>query len=255
MGDRREQKARRGKRVKRIFLLVAIVGLVLSMATSASAHTGRGARLRLFDDGTGAEIGWVNGEDSPLDDNTSALSIRTDANEYAYAFNPTWLGKPFDGNTIAGTTIRNLSFDFENAAGGGYEGAGAPRLSIAIDENGDGTFDCCGTGSTEQFAFLAGFHCDQPLVENPKWSRADFTGRVTLGCALQYKGPDYASTGTQSAWQTFIDAFPNARVDYGFLIVDEQTSPGRALVDRIAMLNHMQTARRIVVHCPSEGSC
>ncbi|HVF07963.1 MAG TPA: hypothetical protein VNC60_05225, partial [Actinomycetota bacterium] len=191
---------------KSIAALAAALALSL-VGGSALAHE---TRLRLFTDGTGAEIGWTRGPDSPNDGNSSALNIRTDpptGSEYAYAYRPNFgLGAP-GGSSVSGTNVRNLSFDFLNLAGGGYVGAGAPRLSVEIDEVGDDLAAEDADPNLQEFAFLSAFYCQGP-TSDPNWSRADFTGATeTKGdCTLQYKGVDYSNTATKDAWDVFVAA-------------------------------------------------
>lgn len=230
--------------MRKLFVAFGALALSVIVAAPAGAHTDTTARLKLYTEHTGAEIGWNQGPDSPLDANSGALNIRTDAGEYAYANNPTWLGRRKHGSRAV-QNIRNLSFDFLNQAGGGYVGAGAPRLSIVFLDGSVG--------------YLSAEYCQLPIAGSTTWSRADFTGASTDegNCAFYYDGEPtpYANTATASAWDVFVAAHPDLRVDYGFLIVDETTAPGRARVDRIAMQNHMQTSGSKVVHCPSESAC
>ena len=230
--------------------LIAAVAAALALSLIGGTALAHETRLGLFTEGSGAEIGWNQGPDSPNDTNTSALNIRTDPGEYAYAYRPNFgLGAP-GGTSVNGTNVRNLSFDFLNTAGGGYVGAGAPRFSVRIIEQGAEDAD------TDDFAFLSAFYC-QGATTDTNWSRADFTGAVNADgeCALQFEGVTYTNTATEDAWDVFVAANPGVRVDYAFLIVEEPTAPGRARVDRIAMHAHMQTAGGRTVHCPSEGSC
>lgn len=230
--------------MRKFLVGLGALALTVALAGPAGAHTDKSARLKLITERSGAEIGWSRGPDSPLDANRGALNIRTDAGEYAYAYNPTWLGEPKHGSRAI-QKIRNLSFDVLNEAGGGYVGAGAPRLSIIFLD-----------GSV---AYLSAEYCQLPISGSTNWSRADFTGATTADgpCAFYYDGEPapYANTATESAWEVFVAAHPELRVDYGFLIVDETTAPGRARVDRIAMQNHMQISGGKVVHCPNESSC
>ncbi len=149
-----------------------------------------------------------------------------------------------------------MSFDFLNALGGGYVGAGAPRFSVEIDEVGDDAAAEKADPNLQEFAFLSAFYC-QGTTSDPNWSRADFTGATDSrgDCTLQYKGVSYSNTATKDAWDVFVAAHPEVRVDYAFLIVDETTAPASVRVDRIAMHAHMQVAGGRTVHCPSEGSC
>jgi hypothetical protein len=236
--------------LKRLFITVAAaIAMSLIFGTTAIAHD---VRLGLFTDGSGAEIGWVRGPDSPLDTSSRevALNIRTDPGEYAYAYKPGFgLGAP-GGTSVAGTNVRNVSFDFLNTLGGGYVGAGAPGFSVAIIEASGEDAD------SDDFAFLSAFYCQLPTGD-ASWSRADFTGATDSHgeCALQFEGVTYSNSATQSAWQVFVAANPGVRVDYAFVIVDETTQPTRVRLDRIAMQNHMQLSGGRTVHCPNEGSC
>ena len=238
--------------------VIGAIATALAMAVvlggSALAHQ---TRLGLFTEGSGAEIGWTQGSDSPNDGNSAALRIKTDAGEFAYAYKPSFgLGAP-DGGNKEGTSVRNLSFDFQNDDPGiGYVGAGAPRLSVEIDEVGDDLAAEEADPNLQEFAFLAGFHC-RGTTSDPDWSRADFTGATEAkgDCTLQYKGTDYSNTATEDAWDVFVAAHPEVQADYAFLIVDEQTAPGRVRVDRIAIQAHMQIGGGNAVHCPTEGSC
>lgn len=239
--------------MKKIFAVIAAALTLSLVGSSALAHE---TRLGLYTDGSGAEIGWNQGPDSPNDANTSAVNIRTDAGEYAYAYRPNFgLGAP-GGSNVNGTNVRNLSFDFLNVAGGGYVGNGAPRFSVEIDEVGDDLAAEAADPNLQEFAFLSAFYCQGP-TSSANWSRADFTGATDAkgDCTLQYKGIDYSNSATEDAWDVFVATHPGVQVDYAFLIVDETTAPGRARVDRIAMHAHMQTAGGRTVHCPSEGSC
>ncbi|MEX1264598.1 MAG: hypothetical protein WEE66_11835 [Actinomycetota bacterium] len=236
---------------------IAAVATAFAMVLVGGTALAHETKLGLFTDGSGAEIGWSQGPDSPNDNNTSALNIRTDAGEYAYAYKPSFGLGPPDGANKAGTNVRNLSFDFLNSVPGtGYVGAGAPRFSVEIDEVGDDAAAEAADPNLQEFAFLSAFHCQGP-TSDPNWSRADFTGATDAGgnCTLQYKGVDYSNTASEDAWDVFVAANPGVRVDYAFLIVDETTAPGRARVDRIAMQSHMQVAGGRTVHCSSEGSC
>jgi len=146
-----------------------------------------------------------------------------------------------------------LSFDFMNNT---YDpvghpvhvAGGSPRISVDIDEDGNGTYD----GNS---AFLAAAHCEEP-TSDPLWSRADFTGRITSGCTLQYKLVDYASDGAKSAWTVFAEAFPAAKVKDAYMVFDED---GTSFVDRLAVHNRMWTtsgtSTSAIKTCSSEPVC
>ena len=221
-------------------LLAALGGAVPASSDQASP------KLRLVAVGN-AEIGWAKGPDSPLDKGRSALNMNLNGatfSGYTNAYSPKWLTKDDHGATsIPIGKIRNLSFDFLNASGGGYVGGGAPRISIVFT---DGTA-----------AFLQAPYCDNVISGGDgTWSRADFTGRKAVGCSVYAGGQFYASDGVNSAWTNFVAAHPTLRVDYGVVVQDESdTSPLRARIDRIAMRYYMQEGIGRVVNCPTESSC
>ncbi len=225
------------------FALLAALG---GAAIPASSHQAT-PKLKLVASGN-AEIGWAIGPDSPLDKGRSALNMAingpTDGINYTNAYNNKWLTKDDGGLTkVPIGSIRNLSFDFLNTAGGGYVAGGAPRISIVFTN-----------GPT---AFLQAGDCDNVISgSGGTWSRADFTGQTAIGCRIYSAGQYYASDGTHSAWYTFVAAHPGLYADYGVVVQDESDSgPMRARIDRIAMRNYMQESATRVVKCPLESSC
>ena len=234
--------------MKKVITAVVAFGLLVAVAGSAPADTDSHARLSLVATGK-AEIGCVKGPDSPLDADHWALNMALNGptgSGYTNAYNNAWLTKDDAGATyIPISKIRNLSFDFMNASGGGYVGAGAPRVSVVFT---DGTV-----------VYLSALYCDTVIPGgNGTWSRADFTGQKAVGCAFydSIGSPVWESDGTHTAWQNFVAAHPTLKVDYGVVVQDESdTSPMRARIDRIAMYNHMQTSLYNVRYCPTEASC
>jgi hypothetical protein len=89
-----------------------------------------------------------------------------------------------------------INFDYA----GGPQGAGSPRWSIPIDEDGDRVFEFDPDG-TETFAFIDNLGCNDG---------DSFVGRVRgqddPTCEVTYKSTTYPN------WSTFAGAFPNARV-------------------------------------------
>lgn len=235
----------------KILTVLALGATMLGMAMPADASTKCNKKLILFSSDT-AIIAWQTLRvDSPLDANNARLGVHVlnqDGDDYAYAYSKC---SGIEDKKVG--DIRNLSFDFLNTTGNPdvHVGAGAPRYSVDLDVDGDGVYDYS--------AFLAGSYCNQPLAENPGWSRADFTGRILAGCELQVNGVSYISDGAKSAWQLFAEAYPNARV-YGigpaYLLMDEA---GTAYVDRLAFHNIMYvsggTGAAAIKSCPSEASC
>jgi hypothetical protein len=248
-------------------IAASAVALVLVGSTSiAFGRTGPSDRLRLFFGDKGMAV-WQSGtddqgilvDDSPLDSNHARLGLYVPADDmldvtgtdYDYA-------GAFAKNTgLAGRSlprVRNLSFDFLKASAGATVGGGNPRFSIPIDLDGDGDWD--------GFAFAAAGDCEASI--GATWSRADFTGRVTVGCTLfGHDGVAYSSDGTESAWKNYADAFPTARIAkedsaVAFVIHDDG-SDGASWVDRIAFQNRMfvmpGTGPSSIRRCFTESSC
>jgi len=235
--------------MKKLLCALALGGLAIVMAGPASATTTCNKKLVLFSSDTGV-IAWQSPRfDSPRDANNSRLAVhvlRQDGDDYDLAYSKCSGAE----NKLVGQ-IRNLSFEFLNTSGEPsiHIGNGAPRYSVDLDIDGDGDYDYS--------AFLSGFYCNEPMVEDTRWSRADFTGRTAPGCEIQVNSVTYASDGTRSAWKVFADANPSAKV-FGigpaYLVMDEE---GTAFVDRLAFHNIMYVASGTgsIKSCPSESSC
>jgi hypothetical protein len=192
--------------------------------------------------------------DSPRDPNSSRLAAHVLHNppvvgdDYAIAYSKC---SGVEGKLVG--AVRNLSFEFLNETGEPFVhiGNGAPRYSVDIDGGGDGSYDYS--------AFLSGFHCNEPMAEDTRWSRADFTGRTLAGCSVFVNNVQYTSDGAKSAWQLYAEANPSDKV-FGigpaYLVMDED---GTAFVDRLAFHNIMYTASgtgtAAIKACPSESSC
>ena len=233
--------------MKKFITALAALALLGALGGAVPASSDQiSPKLKLVAVGN-AEIGWAIGPDSPLDKGRWALNMNLNGatySGYANAYSPGWLTEDDEDETsIPIGDIRNLSFDFLNASGGGYVGGGAPRISIVFT---DGTA-----------AFLQASFCDTVIPSGDgTWSRADFTGQTAVGCSVYSGGTFYSSDGTNSAWATFVAAHPLLKVDYGVVVQDESdTSPMRARIDRIAMQNFMQVSIGRVVRCPLESSC
>jgi hypothetical protein len=145
--------------------------------------------------------------------------------------------------------VKNLSFDFMNETGQPVTIAvGSPLYSVEIDKDGDGI--------TDDVASLTAFYCPDVEPEDTTWSRADFTGRTSVGCEIWLNSdgtnPAADSTGTKSAWAVLAAAHPTWKVVQAYLVVSEV---GSVFLDRLAFQNEMFTAASTVVNCPSEASC
>jgi len=236
--------------MKTLFVLL-VCGASTLVASTAFATCPKPA-LQFFGDDTGV-ITWQSPRiDSPLDSNDHRLAVHVlnqDGDDYAGAYS-TCTG--IEGKLVG--DVKNLSFDFENESANPFVhiGAGAPRYSVDLDTDGDGFYNLS--------AFLSAFYCGVPLAENPGWSRADFTGRVSAGCSIFVDGVQYTSDGTRSAWKVYADANPTHAVmttpGSAYLVMDE---PGTAFVDRLAFQNKMYirsgTGTAAIKSCASEASC
>ncbi len=236
--------------VKPAFALACTALWLLAASPAHANNKCKSPALQFFGDDTGG-ITWQKPRiDSPLDPNKARLIVTVlnqDGDDYAGAFaNCTGIEKKLLGQVI------NLSFDFLNTTGNSevHVGAGAPRISVDVDTDGDGNADA--------YAYLSAYYCQDVLSEDPRWSRADFTGRVSTGCQMytSLQGTPFESDGVTSAWAHFAAAYPNAKVVQAYLIMDE---PGTAFVDRLAFHNRMYqqagTGSAAIKTCNSESSC
>jgi hypothetical protein len=231
----------------------ALAGAALVAVGTAGATPPKcDKKIQLFSSDT-AIIAWQSPRlDSPRDPNSARIGIHVlnqDGDDYALAYS-----KCSGAEHKKVGDVRNLSFEFLNQTGNPdvHVGNGAPRYSVDIDADGDGSYDYS--------AFLSGYFCNEPMAENPKWSRADFTGRISAGCELQANGVSYISDGAKSAWKLFAEANPNAKL-YGdlapaYLVMDEA---GTAYVDRLAFHNIMYqasgTGSSAAKTCSNESAC
>jgi len=226
--------------------ILAAAALALAGPASATCSKAYYKKLKFFSDDTG-DILWQKPRiDSPLDADNSRLMIHVlaqDGDDYAGAYSDC---TGIEG--VAVENVRNLSFDFLNTSSQPvHVGAGAPRYSVGIDSDGD--------GNTDFYAYLAAFYCEEVLSSDPRWSRADFTGRVTAGCSI-WTNVQITSDGVHSAWQNLAAAYPGAKVTGAFLIMDDA---GTAFVDRLAFHNKMYvqsgSGSAAIKNCPAESSC
>jgi hypothetical protein len=225
--------------LKILSLMFALIAGGVAMSAQATTTP----KLVYQSDDTGMILWQAPRVDSPLDANHSRLAVHVllqTGDDYALA-QPQSSG--INGKIVG--QVRNLSFDFENeTANPVHTGAGAPRYTVEIDEDGDTV--------TDSYAFLSAFYCQVPLNEDTAWSRADFTGRKSTGCSFYDSyGTIYSSTGTQSVWTVFATAHPSFVVRDAYLVMDEA---GTAFVDRLAFQNRMYTSGGSVL-CSSEAAC
>ncbi len=229
------------------FVSFASVALAMAMTVPAGATNCSNLaykKLQFQSDDTGGILWQTPRVDSPRDANKSRIMVTVlfqTGDDYALAFGRC---TGIEGKLLG--QVKNLSFDFMNETGNPvHTGAGAPRYSVDLDTDGDNVADT--------YAYLSAFYCQDVMPEDTTWSRADFTGRVSVGCGFYTsEGGPYASDGTNSAWATFATAHPTWKVLQAYLVMDEE---GTAFVDRLAFQNQMFTAPSTVVNCPAEGSC
>jgi hypothetical protein len=238
--------------VKSVFALVcAALWLLASGPAHATGQcTAKTKKPLAFFSYDTAGILWQNKrQDSPLDPNTQRIMVHILKQDGIPPYDYAGATAPCSG--IEGRelpNVRNLSFDFLNTSSQPvHVGAGSPRITVEIDTDADHDADV--------YAYLSAFYCDLPLAEDPAWSRADFTGRVTAGCTLYTSvGGPYTSDGAKSAWTVFAEANPTWKVVQAYLVVDED---GTTFVDRLAIHNRMFQAPGSggVKICGNEASC
>jgi hypothetical protein len=192
---------------------------------------------------------WVkfprNGQDSPLDSNSSGLLVHTPnpaLETYDYAEISSYAS--LNINRPA-SSMKNLSFE---ALGSSLRG-GSPRIDVflATPMADGGTYVAIDAGN-----------CQQSISST--WVRADATGRKTAGCTIYSSGGTaYASDGTNTAWQSFLAANPGAVVSYTFMVIDIPTGSdnlGDYRIDRIALgTGKIYKASNSPVTCSNELSC
>jgi len=213
--------------------IVAVAGAIVTLAGTAQARTAQPAeRLRLqeYDTGSGA---WQRGvSDSPRDAGSQRVKLAVaeqTGDDYVVVVAPrSGVRGPID-------EVGHLGFDVLTRT---YVGAGAPRISVDIDTDGNGEADL--------YAYLSAFHCQRNYVGSD-WARANFTERKALGCAIytnEPTGSPYESTGTMSAWDVFAAAHSGADVLSAYMVQDEV---GQAFVDRIVIGHRMFPSANQVV--------
>lgn len=237
--------------MKTLIALALASAVLVAFPASATNKCSKKQPLEFFSYDTAGILWQNNRQDSPLDSGTQRIMVSVLFQDGV---------EPYDyAGAIAACTgiekktlgaVKNLSFDFLNTSSQPvHVSGGSPRISVEIDSDGD--------GGTDEIAYLAGVYCDNPLPEDPDWSRADFTGRVAAGCSF-YATSDalpFASDGAKSAWTLFAEAHPTWKVVQAYLLVDED---GTAFVDRLAFQNRMFTgpgSGAAVKTCGSEGAC
>ena len=228
--------------MRRLSLALGILVALLAVAPAASADTAVTAFQQLRSQrcaGTDSIFAWITTKDSPLDQNSRALHAVVPDGECLLFFNRASLklNKPVG-------QVHNLSFDFREPQAGATVVGGSPRISVLLA---DGTA-----------LFLSADQCNHPLsIVGGDWGRADFTGFTSdiQPCTIfDTNGNSYTNTPTESAWQVFVDANPNAVANTDFLIMDQG---GNYFLDRISLGTGKMFTKspRVAQNCRTESAC
>lgn len=226
----------------KLFNRILVVGAVLCMAAataSAALADGQlmGANNVLQKEvGGSASVGWQAGSDSRFDQNHRRLhAVVPDGGYFAvYTQRSITMTKPL-------LNVQNLSFEF---AEGQHVGAGAPRISVVLD---DGTV-----------LYLSAFYCNQNVGaaagQTAVWGRADFTRDLTDCSIFDSTGAEYSADGSRTALEVYDAAHPSAVVTEAFLVGDEA---GKYNLDRVSLGTGRMYVRSFhsAVLCRSEGAC
>lgn len=213
--------------MKKFLGIVAVAGAVLTLAGTAQARTAQPAeRLRLQEHDTGS-AGWQRHvSDSPADMGAQRVKLAVaeqTGDDYVVAVAPrSNVRGPID-------EVGHFGFDVLTRT---YVGAGAPRISVELDTDGDSVADV--------YAYLSAQYCKRNYTGSD-WARSNFTDRKSVGCAFytNESGTPYESTGSMSAWDVFAAAHPGAEVLDAYMVQDEV---GQTFVDRIVIGHRMFTS-------------
>lgn len=188
-------------------VFTAVAALVLAVASGALADSTSGNKLQCF---SGSTDGGFNGTCTLTSSGADLNTIDNDAdpnNNYAgvYVENTN-----LDGKLIGNVNKLAFSYDGSSASGG------SPRLSVPIDEDGDGT--------TEAYAFVDSLGCNDGSADS---GTLDAINDPTCNVA-------YGST-VYSSWAAFASANPTFRIAtdaLSFVIVDQ---PGEFTVSNVQL--------------------
>ena len=199
-----------------VLLGATLMGTGVAHASTTSSSTS----LRVTTSDTGSVSVQRNVADSPADPNSTRIKLAVaeqTGDDYVVL-------SPAGRTNVRGPieAARQLRFDVRTTS---YVGAGAPRISVDLDTDGNGQADL--------FAYLSAAYCQQQIGSSD-WAVADFNTTAT-GCAFYASdGVKYSSDGTHSAWAAFAAAHPGARVLAAYVVMDEV---GQSFIDRIAIGN------------------
>jgi len=177
--------------MKRLIIMVALVAALFTVAIangSAAAPTGNKA---FCFDGTVETAGFYGGSCTVLSPNRFFLDTNGGNVNGEYA------GVAIENNYPVGTSLASidkLSFNYSGTTPWG----GAPRFSIGIDNDGDGS-------GYDAFAFVDAAGCSDGL------GKVDVVNDAT--CTVWYGAGSYAN------WAAFVAAYPTAEIGYAYTFV------------------------------------
>ena len=195
-------------------------GITLLTAISVAAAAPNGNKLQCFsgtedgpqtyDNGAtyyvyGGTCAIQSGGCAYLDTTSDADVTPTGDQIFGGNYAGVYVSPGLPGKPIADVTKLSFSYTLD----GGAVAGGSPRLSIPIDENGDGL--------TDAYAFIDAANCNQ---------LGQTSGTVDLSCPVFYNSPyDQNPDGTLYAnWADFAAANPTYRIGkdaLAFVIVDQ----------------------------------
>jgi hypothetical protein len=114
--------------------------------------------------------------------------------------------------------LKNIGFDFRTAD---VTGAGQVYIAIILQDG--------------NYLFLDAAHCST-VIAGTQWSTTHFTEPGAVCTVYDSSGTGYSATATQSALQVFQAAYPDATVDYTYLLVSGvQAAATDVHLDRIML--------------------
>ena len=204
----------------RALRFLSVFALVLSATLLGSSGSAAAANPLLCFDGT-TDGGGFHGTCTLIANGAILNTFDGDTdpnNSYAGVF---YAQSSLPGQPLAAATTK-VSFDYAADTGTTASG-GSPRISIGIDEDGNGT--------RESYAFVDTLGCNNGSPNNGTLSFSDPT------CTVSYFGPAAPAGGESWVnWTAFATAHPtwkismNSTGDVPFVIVDQ---PGRWTVTNV----------------------
>lgn len=199
--------------LKRPFRFLTVLALVLSAALLGSGGTAAAANPLLCFSGT--TDGGFNGTCTLTASGAILNTLDGDTNP-----NNAYAGVYYAESSLSGKPLATVTASFSYAAFTGTTASGgSPRISIPIDEDGDGT--------TEFYAFADTLGCNNGSANNGTLSLSDST------CQISYGG-DAATHPGYANWALFAAAHPTWKVSDAlpFVIVDQ---PGQWTVNNVQL--------------------